>query len=286
VVHVAAPTETAVERPSQYEKFQILVDDPAEDPRLGFSEYADAFAEIVCGSPPRFAVGIFGSWGTGKTTLMKAIMARIEDRDDVIPVWFNAWRYEREQELIVPLLDVLKEALLNWAANEAPARPATLGDRARTAAAALSKAARAIAAGVTLSAQLPGGFIEAKVEGQRVVAAARENGETTADPVSLYHASFVSMADAVRRFVTAGGRRRPGEEHPPPQRRIVVFVDDLDRCLPPNALAVLESMKLFFDLEGFVSSLASISRSSSARSRSSTPIPASAAASRRGRPTT
>jgi hypothetical protein len=35
-------------------------------------------------------------------------------------------------------------------------------------------------------------------------------------------------------------------------RRVVVYVDDLDRCLPPSALEVLESMKLFFDLDGFV----------------------------------
>jgi hypothetical protein len=35
-------------------------------------------------------------------------------------------------------------------------------------------------------------------------------------------------------------------------RRIVVFVDDLDRCMPANALDVLESMKLFFDVPGFV----------------------------------
>jgi predicted KAP-like P-loop ATPase len=34
--------------------------------------------------------------------------------------------------------------------------------------------------------------------------------------------------------------------------RVVVLVDDLDRCLPTNALDVLESMKLFFDLPGFV----------------------------------
>jgi hypothetical protein len=34
--------------------------------------------------------------------------------------------------------------------------------------------------------------------------------------------------------------------------RVVVFVDDLDRCFPTSALAVLESMKLFFDSQGFV----------------------------------
>lgn len=237
---------------SGYERFQILIDDPAVDPRLGFREYADAFAEIVCGSPPRFAVGIFGSWGSGKTTLMKAIQARIEGRDDVIPVWFNAWRYEREQELVVPLLDVLREALQKWADEQSPGRPATLADRARAAASAFGNAARAIAAGVTLTARVPGGFAEARVEGQRIAEAARGNGEAPAGPVSLYHASFMSMAEAVQGFVTAGGRRRRGEEHPRPQRRIVVFVDDLDRCLPLNALSVLESMKLFFDLEGFV----------------------------------
>ena len=35
-------------------------------------------------------------------------------------------------------------------------------------------------------------------------------------------------------------------------RRVVIFVDDLDRCLLPNVLVVLESIKLFFDVEGCV----------------------------------
>jgi hypothetical protein len=34
--------------------------------------------------------------------------------------------------------------------------------------------------------------------------------------------------------------------------RIVVFIDDLDRCAPEKALEVLESIKTFFDIEGFV----------------------------------
>jgi KAP family P-loop domain len=100
---------------SSYAGFTVLLDDPAEEPALGFSAYADAFAEIACNSSPRFAIGIFGGWGSGKTSLMQAIHSRISCRDDVIPVWFNAWRYEREDTMIVPLLDVLREALLGWA---------------------------------------------------------------------------------------------------------------------------------------------------------------------------
>jgi KAP family P-loop domain len=246
-------TDSGQPRTSEYASFRILVDDPADDPALGFPDYADAFAEIVSLSPPRFAVGIFGSWGSGKTTLMRAIWARIEDRDDVIPVWFNAWRYEREQHLIIPLLDVLREALLDWAEeSEAEATTnQTIIRRARRAAAAMGGAARAIAMGISLSAGLPGGLAEARLDLGKVLESSTSE-DAVREPVSLYHASFVTMADAVQGFVTAGGRRRGGRPLPNPQRRIIVFIDDLDRCLPLNALAVLESMKLFFDLEGFV----------------------------------
>ena len=34
--------------------------------------------------------------------------------------------------------------------------------------------------------------------------------------------------------------------------RIVVFIDDLDRCSPKKALEVLESIKVFLDIEGFI----------------------------------
>ena len=38
--------------------------------------------------------------------------------------------------------------------------------------------------------------------------------------------------------------------------RLVVFVDDLDRCLPEKAIEVLEALKLFLDVEGWVFVLA------------------------------
>ena len=46
--------------------------------------------------------------------------------------------------------------------------------------------------------------------------------------------------------------RREGQE----ARRLVVFVDDLDRCLPDKAMSVLEALKLFLDVEGCIFVLA------------------------------
>jgi hypothetical protein len=133
-------------RTREYALFRILIDDPAEDAALGFPDYADAFAEIIRLTPPRFAIGLLGSWGSDKTTLMRAIEERIESREEITLVWFNAWRYEREEHLIIPLLDVLREALLEWAETNTEHAPnSTIIGRARHAASVMGGAARAIA---------------------------------------------------------------------------------------------------------------------------------------------
>jgi ABC-type phosphonate transport system ATPase subunit len=48
----------------------IIVDDIAIDPILDFNLYGRAISKIITKSYPKFTIGIFGDWGTGKTTLM------------------------------------------------------------------------------------------------------------------------------------------------------------------------------------------------------------------------
>lgn len=53
-------------------------------------------------------VGVFGEWGSGKSSLLHAVKQDFEQQQDetapVLTVFFNAWRYEKEPHLIVPLL--------------------------------------------------------------------------------------------------------------------------------------------------------------------------------------
>src|SRR3954465_2529182 len=94
----------------------IVLDVPATRPTLRFDQIARALATIVETSPPRFAGGIFGGWGSGKSTLMDEIQ-RLLVGDHTIVVQFNAWRFEREPHLIVPLLDTIRASLSDWAAT-------------------------------------------------------------------------------------------------------------------------------------------------------------------------
>src|SRR5688572_17008868 len=95
---------------------KIIVDEPAEEDALDFQRYSQNLANIIRETtPPQFAVGIFGKWGSGKTTLMRMIEKQLEeDSEKILTVWFDAWRYEREKYLaIIPFLRQVRIALEN-----------------------------------------------------------------------------------------------------------------------------------------------------------------------------
>src|SRR5829696_7163499 len=71
--------------PDNNNKIQIIIDDPAEEDALDFRRYSQNLANIIRTTKPKFAVGIFGKWGTGKTTLMRMIERELN------PVLTLAW---------------------------------------------------------------------------------------------------------------------------------------------------------------------------------------------------
>jgi len=75
---------------------KILLDTPSIRPVLDFEHTAQALAEIITNSDPRFAIDIFGGWGSGKTTLMDEIQRRLKSSSFVVSAKFNAWRFEHE----------------------------------------------------------------------------------------------------------------------------------------------------------------------------------------------
>jgi hypothetical protein len=254
-----------------YGDYRILVDLPARQAALGFDDYARALAHAIETSRPQFAVGIFGTWGSGKTTLMKAVERQL-DAGTTIPVEFSAWRYEKEQHLLIPLLDTIREAMMAWSTAQAAALRAPAPQKAEKVVQVVTSAARTVGkvitsllAGISLKVGLPNA-LEFSYEASKSLASSKEgvsrvkswwSAGKAADvqrqvtdradpefPQSIYHACFRKLKeafDSLRHELVDVG-----------DIRIVVFVDDLDRCLPQGALEVLEAIKLFFELEGFI----------------------------------
>ena len=160
-------------------------------------------------------------WGNGPTrNRLSRCNASREKRvasDKTVPVWFNAWRYEKEEHLIVPLLDTLRDDLLTWGKKHGAE------DRAREAAKGIGRAARALVAGLSLTVGVPS--VKFGFDGGQALEEFRRKPPERA--TSFYFASFTELQATLEKFFK-------GEEG-----RVVVFIDDLDRCLPQSALEVL-----------------------------------------------
>ena len=89
---------------------KLLIDQPTDIDYLDFEAYKNALIEIITSKQTPLTIGIFGEWGTGKTSLMQMVQDYL-DQNDVITVWFNAWRFEKEEHPIVPLIATIIQEL-------------------------------------------------------------------------------------------------------------------------------------------------------------------------------
>lgn len=223
-------------------------DQHSSEDGLGFRRHVDTLADMIGdrGFETPFCIGIFGKWGSGKTSFMHQLEDRLRFPDAAprpITVWFNPWRYEREEHLIVPFLKTIEKALSVYCEqHKQDGALDTLVKKVRNAAMKIAHAAAAIAYGSKFEFQVLG--LKYGLDASKAADREEELGERgrekaerlSATLISLYYDVITELKEAV------------DEE----AFRIIVFVDDLDRCLPEKAVELFESIKLFLDLAGYV----------------------------------
>ena len=197
---------------------------------LGFSAYSRVLSQVALDTPGPFTIGVFGEWGSGKTSLMRMIQKELLDKPDIVTVWFNAWRYEKEQHPIVPLVGTIVAELEAF-----ESRSHKNHDSSKNLIRALRAVAYAFSAKSTV--KIPG---FAEVEASFIAKDMIDRKERLAlDPLldrSLYYGAFSALESI-----------RLGEDI-----RVVVLIDDLDRCFPNQAIHLLESIKLVLAQPGFI----------------------------------
>ncbi|TDO45959.1 KAP-like P-loop domain-containing protein [Kribbella sp. VKM Ac-2527] len=189
---------------------------------MGFRAYAEAIASAIRGgSPPQFTVGIYGSWGSGKSSLLNAIRAELAKDPDVLTVPFDAWRYERADHIVVPMLNAIYHA-------SPELNDEKLTDKVRS---ALASVVRSVTISFGPISMDPGALLDTDAPDEGYAAALN----------SAYVRPYMDMK-AIGSALA--------------KRRIVVLVDDLDRCSPDKVVSLLEAINLVLDVPGFVFVLA------------------------------
>src|SRR5688500_18768643 len=97
--------------------FRVISDAPAslDYDLLNFKRYINPIVSILTNPDAEtpFTIGIFGNWGSGKSTVLRMVDEKLKKESDAefVRVHFNPWVYRSEPNILVPLLHTLNDAL-------------------------------------------------------------------------------------------------------------------------------------------------------------------------------
>ena len=238
---------------------------------LHFSVVSQAVADMIVdsGKSP-ISIGVSGSWGSGKSSLVKMIGQDLKKRDEkgnyYIFLEFNAWLYQGYDDARTALLQSVSKTL----SEEMKKRKIPDGDGAwdklkkftkRISWFQVSKLALPLIAGFIPGINAVGAI------GGLVSAITNSVGNTdeTAENSEAVNRAFDRLAPEVKELLKDEATK-PATEQIESLRnefqelleklnvKLIVLVDDLDRCLPETAVSTLEAMRLllFVDRTAFI----------------------------------
>lgn len=227
----------------------ILTDNETKIDLLNNEAIANTIIELLRAKPEHpVTIGVHGDWGAGKSSVLEMIETGFSDKDDVLCLKFNGWRFQGFEDAKIALIEGIVTGLVEK-------RPAL-----KKAAVAVKDVFRRIdwlkvakrAGGLALTA-FTGIPTPEQIE---TIIGSLERLVT--DPAKLLTKENLSTAIDEAKAVL-----KPGESKNVPEeveafrkafdqllkdagiKQLVVLIDDLDRCLPDTAIETLEAIRLF-----------------------------------------
>ncbi|SFV61347.1 hypothetical protein MNB_SV-6-962 [hydrothermal vent metagenome] len=186
--------------------------------------------DLVCNdykSIEPLTVGVFGESGSGKSHQLQLIRDGIlngigDSALTTIPISFNAWRFEEEEHIIIPLLKTLIHGIEEYDKNFKN----TLGENLDSIISHLTVILHSLNYGFQIHKSTKNLLRENTRNDLRVQLIPPEK----LDSIYLNIPQFIEKITLLEKV------------------NFVFLVDDLDRCLPENTLRILNSFELFLNV--------------------------------------
>ena len=201
---------------------------------LKISSYKDALVDFVKKTETTMTIGVQGEWGSGKTSLLNQIWNDLEQFnknddsiDDFKQIWINSWEHSllcSPEECLMKIINEIILELLDADDDKKRSEKITKG------VSNIMKGALRIGSSLTLGAA----------------------GVDAVD--DIFSKSSNSIKELREQLKNLVGDIKTLETNK--YGKVVIYVDDLDRIDPKNAVSILELLKNIFNIKDCVFILA------------------------------
>jgi KAP family P-loop domain len=245
--------------------------------RLDRAPMARLLAERLLDEPG--VVGVFGSWGSGKSFLLDLTISQLFERPPgdlrrPIVCYFQPWRYEPDTSLAPGLINALSDVTGQFPGNNPDFGWEEPGKLRTAAARLLWLVQRAVGVlepvahvGAAVAGQLPPGTLPASlavapavIAGIDATAAALDALPGPGEPGGAARPDAGWDPDQIKnemgkliehlRRAAADGDVASGRKADADDYRVVVIIDDLDRCAPDLLVDMLNWLKVHLSVPG------------------------------------
>lgn len=207
-----------------------------------------AYQLVNCKPPQVF--GIHGDWGAGKTSYLHQLRFHLDGtsldseetptqemlekaayKNDVITIWFDAWRFQHEKAPIIALLHEIRRQYQAW--DKAVNRGKKLAD-------------------VTVRTVLNSFSDIAKLLSFEAIPLKAQDIQKTGEKWEKDHLENKLGVDTIQEFLEKAIDTLLKTNKASNKKRLVILIDDLDRCSPTAAYRLLEGLKVYLSLKNCV----------------------------------
>lgn len=229
---------------------------------LGYSVHASLLKDIVSNERNLpLTIGLYGDWGSGKSSILKILEEQLKTDDDVVVVYFDGWSFESFDDAKMALIQGIVDAL-----EKEEKFFAKVGDKTTDAWNALKDAFGKLKKSINwmralkITAQTAIPIATASITGGAsliplLMSAFNDNKGQLEDLLTGEHAeeflnNVINFEKDEARYQAVREFRTDFEDliAKSKQGKIVILIDDLDRCLPRHIIENLEAIKLFLNV--------------------------------------
>lgn len=219
---------------------------------LNHSEVAEMICDMISDDTLLpLSVGVYGGWGVGKSSILQLVHKQLVSDGETIVIEFDAWLYQGYDEAKSALMTVIAQALIEEAPDGLKEQASGLFRRVNK----LKLLGLGAEVGMAAFGLPTFGFVS------RTITSAGDavSGNGDAEDLETIQDGAAAASDKLNGLIDPKEVRSAPEEIAAFKaefsallekldKRLVVFVDNLDRCLPKTAIENLEAMRLFLSL--------------------------------------